>query len=260
VSLELDNIIEVKDITVYYKEKDIIKKIKGNKGKKGIEGVSFGVKKGEIFSIIGLNGAGKTSTMKSMLGLLKTDRGEVRIFGKKNLKGEDYKKIGYLPEISYYPQTLKLKEVLNYYGELYEMPKSKKKKITEDLARELGIYERMNDRLEKFSKGMLQKVGLAQSVMGEPEILFLDEPMSGLDPLARKKVIDMMEGLKKKNTTIIFNTHILNDVSNLADRVAIMHNGQLVEVKDVKKLKEKIGNGFSLEKYFIERIGGRNLD
>lgn len=128
MSLKLENIIEVKDITVYYKEKDIIKKIKGNKGKKGIEGVSFGVKKEEIFSIIGLNGAGKTSTMKSMLGLLKTDRGEVRIFGKKNLKGEDYKKIGYLPEISYYPQTLKLKEVLNYYGELYEMPKSKKKR------------------------------------------------------------------------------------------------------------------------------------
>ena len=256
----MDNIIEVKDISVYYKEKDIIKKMKGNKGKKGIEGVSFGVKKGEIFSIIGLNGAGKTSTMKSMLGLLKTDKGEVRIFGKKNLKGEDYKKIGYLPEISYYPQTLKLKEVLDYYGELYEMPKIKKKKITEDLARELGIHERMNDRLEKFSKGMLQKVGLAQSVMGEPEILFLDEPMSGLDPLARKKVIDMMEGLKKKNTTIIFNTHILNDVSKLADRVAIMHEGKLVEVKDVKKLKEKIGEGFSLEKYFIERIGGRNLD
>jgi ABC-2 type transport system ATP-binding protein len=256
----VSNVIEVKDITVYYRERDIIKKMMGSRGKSGIEGISFGVKRGEIFSIIGLNGAGKTSTMKSMLGLLKTDRGEVRIFGKKELKGEDYKKIGYLPEISYYPQTLKLKDVLNYYGELYEIPKGKRKEISERLAKDLGIHERMNDRLEKFSKGMLQKVGLAQAIMGEPEVLFLDEPMSGLDPMARKKVIDIMKDLKKKNTTIIFNTHILNDVSNLADRVAIIHDGRLIEVKDVRALREKDGESFSLEKYFIERIGGKSLD
>lgn len=256
----MSNVIEVRDITVYYKEKDIIKKMRGSRGKSGIEGVSFGVRRGEIFSIIGLNGAGKTSTMKSMLGLLKADSGEVRIFGKKDLKGEDCKKIGYLPEISYYPKTLKLKEVLDYYGELYEIPKAKRRKVSLDLARELGIDDRMNDRLEKFSKGMLQKVGLAQAIMGEPEVLFLDEPMSGLDPLARKKVIEIMKKLKKKHTTIIFNTHILNDVSNLADRVAIIHEGRLVEVKDVGKLRDKEGEGFSLEKYFIERIGGRSLD
>ncbi len=256
----MSTIIEVKDITVYYKEKDIIKRLRGNKGKTGIEGVSFGVKKGEIFSIIGLNGAGKTSTMKSLLGLLNTDRGEVRIFGKKTLKGEDYKKIGYLPEISYYPQSLKLKDVLDYYGELYEIPRLKRKEVSNGLAKDLGIHERMNDRLEKFSKGMLQKVGLAQAIMGEPEILFLDEPMSGLDPLARKKVIDIMKELKKKHTTIIFNTHILNDVSNLADRVAIMHEGKLLEVREVGELKEKMGESFSLERYFIERIGGGSLD
>ena len=246
----MKNIIEVKDISLEYKERDILKKLKGSKGSIGIKNISFSVREGEIFSIIGLNGAGKTTTLKCILGLMKPDSGEVEVFGKSGLKGKDFEKVGYLPEISYYPKSMKLMDIMKYYGELYNIPKSELNGKIEEIIEKLGLIQRKKDRLEKFSKGMLQKVGIAQAILNTPKLLFLDEPMSGLDPLAREMVIEIIKGLKLGGTTIFFNTHILDDVASIADKVAIINKGELVEVLDMKKQ----GKEFDLKKYFIEKV------
>lgn len=231
-------ILEVKNLSVDYREKDIFKSLKYGKLKRGIKDITFSVEKGEVFSIIGLNGAGKTSTMKCILGLIDQDNGSVEVFGKGKLGSKGFERIGYLPEISYYPKTMRLKDVMMYYAELYNMPKKKAKERIESTLEELGIADRINDKLEGFSKGMLQKVGLAQAIINDPEILFLDEPMSGLDPLARAKVVELIEAMKARGTTVFFNTHILADVANIGDRIAIIHEGQLLEIIDMKGIRD----------------------
>ena len=247
----MKTIIDVKKISLEYKERDLIKKLKGSKSSRGIKDISFTVKEGEIFSIIGLNGAGKTSTLKCVLGLMKPDSGEIEVFGKKELKNNDFEKVGYLPEISYYPKSMKLVELLNYYGELYNIPNSERSKKVDSIIEKVGLSTRKNDRLKKFSKGMLQKVGIAQAILNTPKLLFLDGPMSGLDPLAREMVIEIILELKKGGTTIFFNTHILEDVASIADKVAIIDQGELVEVLEM----EKQGLEFNLKKYFIKKVG-----
>ena len=236
--MEKESIIKVDNLTVQYKEKDIWKGIKNGRYKRGIEGIGFEVKRGEVFSIIGLNGAGKTSTMKCILGLVDPDSGSVEVFGKNKMKSKDFERIGYLPEISYYPKAMKLKDLMMYYCQLYNMPKKKAKIRIEEVLSELGIYDRLNDRLEGFSKGMLQKVGLAQAIINEPEVLFLDEPMSGLDPLARQKVVELIKRMRDRGTTVFFNTHILADVADIGDRIAIIHEGKLLDVISMDEMRE----------------------
>ena len=232
-----EGIIRVENITVNYREKDIWKGLKKGRHIRGIENISFEVHKGEIFSIIGLNGAGKTSTMKCILGLIKPDKGRVKVLGKEKMDSRDFERVGYLPEISYYPKSMKLKDLMMYYCELYNMPKREAKEKTMAILEELGIGDRLNDRLEGFSKGMLQKVGLAQAVVNEPDILFLDEPMSGLDPLARQNVVNLIKRLRDRGTTVFFNTHILADVADIGDRIAVIHEGKLIDMIDMKSMR-----------------------
>ena len=246
-------IISVKNISLDYKERDIFKKIKGSKGTVGIENISFDVKEGEIFSIIGLNGAGKTSTLKCILGLMKPDSGKVEVFGKDELRGSDFERVGYLPEISYYPKSMRFIDLMKYYGELYNIPKDQLSDKIDEVIEKLGLTTRKKDKLEKFSKGMLQKVGIAQAILNNPKLLFLDEPMSGLDPLARELVIQIILELKANGTTIFFNTHILEDVANIADKVAIIDKGKLVEVLDMKKIVVE-QDDFLLKNHFIKRV------
>lgn len=224
------NIIEVKNISKNYKVTDIFDRLKGDKIKVGINDVSFEVKEGEVFSIIGLNGAGKTTIMKSILGLITPDSGEIRVFGERKLRKDDYYRIGYLPEISYYPKEVKLKDLMEYYADLYDMDKYDRKNRLGEILELLNLHKRTEDRLEKFSKGMLQRVGLAQAIMNEPELLFLDEPMSGLDPLGRKHVMEIIKTIKRRGTTVILNTHILSDVEKMGDRIAIVDNGEVKKV------------------------------
>ncbi len=244
---EKGQIIRVENLTIQYKEKDILKRLKYGKRKRGVENISFHVNEGEVFSIIGLNGAGKTSTMKSILGLISPNSGSVKVFGKNKLETKDFERIGYLPEISYYPKSMKLNDLMMYYCSLYNMDRSTSKVKIKEVLSELGIYDRLYDRLEGFSKGMLQKVGLAQAIINNPKVLFLDEPMSGLDPLARKKVIDLINDMKAKGTTIFFNTHILTDVADIGDRIAIIHEGRLIDILDIKNLKENDRYIFNVE-------------
>ena len=144
----MDSIIEVKNISLEYKERDILKKLKGSKGNIGIKNISFSIKEGEIFSIIGLNGAGKTTILKCILGLIKPDVGEVEIFGKTGLREKDFESVGYLPEISYYPKSMKLVDIMKYYGELYNIPKYELDGKVDSIIEKLGLSHRKKDRLE----------------------------------------------------------------------------------------------------------------
>jgi ABC-2 type transport system ATP-binding protein len=238
------DIIEVKNLKKSYKVDDIFDRMKGEKIKVGVNDVSFDVKEGEVFSIIGLNGAGKSTIMKAILGIIKPEAGTVKVFGKDKLNRKDYYQIGYLPEISYYPKDIKLKTLLNYYADLYNM-KDKRKKIMESLDI-LGIASRVNDKLEKFSKGMVQRVGIVQAIMNKPKLLFLDEPMSGLDPLGRVQIMELIKDLKSNGTTIVLNTHILSDVEKIGDRIAVVDKGYIKEVIDMKDKKIDFGENFEI--------------
>ncbi|BDU49567.1 ABC transporter ATP-binding protein [Haliovirga abyssi] len=265
------DIIEIKNISKNYKEIDIFKRLKGHKSKIGINNISLNVKEGEIFSIIGLNGSGKTTLMKCMLGLLKPDFGEIKVFGKSKLKRKDYYNIGYLPEISYYPKEVRLKDLINYYAELYNMDRLNRNKIIDEIFEILKLKGREKDKLENFSKGMVQKVGIAQAIMNEPKLLFLDEPMSGLDPLGRKLVMDIIKKMKSKGTTIILNTHILSDVEKLSDRIVILDSGELKSVVDFKnymqikskyqiKITKPYKNFVRLGSFYVKNVIETELD
>ncbi len=251
------NIVEVEGLNKIYKERDIFKKLK-NKNNKGIFDINFSVKSGDVFSIIGLNGAGKTTIMKSLLGLLDVDSGKINIFDNGKLKKKDLAKIGYLPEISYYPKSIKLKDLMYYYSDLLGI-KEKKERV-EEVLEKVGLLDRLENRLEDFSKGMLQKVGIAQSILSKPKLLFLDEPMSGLDPLARTQVIELIKELKENGTTVFLNTHILDDIEKVGDSGIIVHKGKVIDkftiedIKSEKKVKFILENGEKIEKVNLEKI------
>lgn len=247
-----ETIIKVNNLTKVYKEKDIFKQLKSEKIKRGIENISFEVKQGEMFSIIGLNGAGKTTLLKCLLGLIHYDKGNLEIFGEKHLSLDSKALIGYLPEISYYPKDLKLIDLMFFYGELYGIKKNMLKEKIMNALKTVELDNLTNEKLSSFSKGMLQKVGIAQAILNNPKLLFLDEPMSGLDPLARRGIIKLLEKLKENGTTVFLNTHILNDIERIGERVLVMHKGKIKEELDLRKVKKD----FSLEEYFINIVKG----
>ena len=252
------SVIKIEDLNKTYKERDIFKKLKGKKEKIGVENVSFSVEEGEIFSIIGLNGAGKTTIMKCLLGLLDYDSGNINIFGKGKLEKESKNLIGYLPEISYYPKSIKLKILMEYYSELYGI-KDNNQKIDESLEK-VGLLNRSNSRLEEFSKGMLQKVGIAQAILNSPKLLFLDEPMSGLDPLARREVIELLKELKILGTTIFLNTHILGDIEDIGDRGIVVHKGKVLDSFNLYDKRKEEGYNIFLKDGTIHNVSIDNLD
>lgn len=244
-------IVSVEGLEKIYRERDIFKKIKNKGLEKGVRDISFEVEEGEIYSIIGLNGAGKTTIMKCLLGLLDYDKGNIDIFGQGKLGKKSLKNIGYLPEISYYPKSVKLHVLMEYYSELLEL--KNKKKLVDEALEKVGLLDRRNNRLEDFSKGMLQKVGIAQAIINKPKLLFLDEPMSGLDPLARSEVIELLKELKSNGTTIFLNTHILDDIEKIGDRGIIVHKGRIIDKFDLKNI-------YSDEIYHIEYSNGTKVE
>lgn len=254
------SLIEIKGLNKTFKERDIFKKLKGNRIKLGVEDVSFEVEEGEIFSIIGLNGAGKTTIMKCLLGLLDFDSGEITIFGKKKLDKEAKISIGYLPEISYYPKSIKLEILMEYYSELYGINKSQKQTKIDESLKSVGLLNRKNSKLEEFSKGMLQKVGIAQAILNNPKLLFLDEPMSGLDPFARREVIELLKQLKSRGTTIFLNTHILGDIEDVGDRGIVVHEGKVIDKFNLHEKREKEGYKIHLQDGTYEKATKENLE
>ena len=194
------------------------------------------VQDGEIFGFLGPNGAGKTTTLKMLVGLSFPTSGTARILGMELDDPKMKAQIGFLPEQPYFYDYLTARELLNYYGHLSGVDaKQLSSKVDAALVR-VGLKDSANVQLRKFSKGMLQRAGIAQAILHDPKVVFLDEPMSGLDPMGRREVRNLIEELKSEGKTVFFSTHILSDAEALCDRVAIIHLGELRGVGAVADL------------------------
>lgn len=190
--------------------------------------VSLSVEQGEIFGFLGHNGAGKTTTMKILLGLLRPTRGRIELLGAPADNVAVHARIGYLPEAPYFYDYLTAEEFLRFYGRLAGLPRETVQQRVPQLLERVGLTEARYRQLRKFSKGMLQRIGLAQALIHDPELIILDEPMSGLDPIGRKEVRDLILSLRDQGKTVFFSTHIVSDVEMICDRVGILAKGRML--------------------------------
>jgi len=197
------------------------------KPKRALQPLHLRVEEGEIFGFLGPNGAGKTTTLKLLMGLVFPTAGSARILGMDYQHPEVKAQIGFLPEQPYFYDYLTARELLEYYGQLSGVPAKERSHRVSEMLERVGLRDAAGVQLRKFSKGMLQRVGIAQAILHHPKVVFLDEPMSGLDPMGRREVRALMEMLKQQGKTVFFSTHILSDAEALCDRVAIIHLGQL---------------------------------
>ena len=202
-----------------------------------LKGLNLQVHKGEIFGFVGPNGAGKTTTIKILAGLQDASSGTARIHNEKVSSQNSNRLIGFLPERPYFYIHLTPRELLHFYGQLYEMPYNHRERRIDELLKRTEMIDFIDLPMRGFSKGMLQRVGLCQALLHEPEVLILDEPMSGLDPLGRALVRDTILEEHKRGCTIFFSSHVLSDVERVCDRVAILIQGKLHSVDSIDTLK-----------------------
>ena len=209
---------------------------------RALDGLSLQVNQGEIFGFLGANGAGKTTTLKLLMRLMFPTAGNARILGHDIADLTMHRQIGYLPENPYFYDYLTAREFLDYCGQLFGNAKHDRTRRTTELLERVHLDSKSWDvQLRKFSKGMLQRVGLAQALVNDPAIVFLDEPMSGLDPVGRREVRDLIAGLRQEGKTVFMNSHILSDIEVLCDRVAILKRGKLAHVGHLDELRRRAG-------------------
>ena len=210
--------------------RDVVKVFHGHLGFGrfvAVDGLGFEVRRGEVFGLLGPNGAGKTTTLKLLLGLLRPDSGSIRVLGALPGEPASLARIGFLPEQPYFYDYLTGEEFLDFYGRLHGISAgARSRRVAETLER-VGLRDRARVALRKFSKGMVQRLGLAQAILHDPELVILDEPMSGLDPVGRREVRDLILDLRARGRSVLFSSHILQDAEVLCDRVAIAVRGRL---------------------------------
>ena len=235
------NIVELKEVTRKFD------------GVNAVDGLSLSLGKGEIMGFLGTNGAGKTTTIKLLIGLLKPSAGRVALFGDGDPSDPAVRaKIGYMPEIAYYYPYLNARELLSFYGGICGMDAKTVKARTDELLEAVDLKDAAKRPLKTYSKGMLQRAGIAQALLNDPELLILDEPFTGLDPLARIHFRELMRSLKEKGKSIFFSSHELGETELLCDRVAIMKKGRCVYQGPVTDLA---GDGESnLERLFLKKL------
>ena len=205
---------------------------------RALDDLSLSIDRGQIFGFLGANGAGKTTTLKLLMRLIFPTNGTAKILGRDIQDVSMHQRIGYLPENPYFYDYLTAREFLDYCAEIFGFPSAERKKRAADLLARVKLDEkRWDTQLRKFSKGMLQRVGLAQSLINDPEIVFLDEPMSGLDPVGRREVRDLIAALRDEGKTVFMCSHILSDIEVLCDRVAILKGGRLAQVGYLDELR-----------------------
>ena len=215
---------------------------------RALDGLSLTVEGGEIFGFLGANGAGKTTTLKLLMRLIYPTAGRAFILGREIGDVSMHARLGYLPENPYFYDYLTAREFLEYCAELFGYEKKERRRRAAELLSRVHLDEKSWDKqLRKFSKGMLQRVGLAQSLVNDPEIVFLDEPISGLDPVGRRQVRDLIASLRAKGTTVFMCSHILSDIEVLCDRVAIIRRGRLAETGRLEELRERAGDAHRIE-------------
>ena len=208
---------------------------------RALDGLSLTVNQGEIFGFLGANGAGKTTTLKLLMRLIFPTEGSARILHHDIANVSMHSRIGYLPENPYFYDYLTALEFLNFCGQIFGFSKIDRENRARKLLSRVKLDEsKWNTQLRKFSKGMLQRVGLAQALINEPEVVFLDEPMSGLDPIGRREVRDLIAALRQEGKTVFMCSHILSDIEVLCDRVAILRGGRLAHVGYLDELRQQV--------------------
>lgn len=219
----MENVLEIENLTM-----DYLVGFWRKRPTRVLDGLSLQVERGEIFGFLGHNGAGKTTTIKILMRIIYPTAGKALILGKPIEDVEMRNRIGYLPETPYFYDYLTGYELLDYFGKLFGMNGVTRKKRIQDTLDLVGLPDVGKKQLRGYSKGMLQRIGIAQAILNDPEVVFLDEPMSGLDPIGRREVRNIIASLRDQGKTVFFSTHILSDVEVLCDRVAILKNGKRV--------------------------------
>lgn len=223
-----------------------------------LAGLSLSVQAGEIYGFLGPNGAGKTTTLKILIGLMRASKGNAVVLGSPAGDVKTHRRIGFLPESPYFYDYLTAEEFLGFYGRLAGMSHANLSQRITDMLQTVGLTEARTRQLRKFSKGMLQRIGLAQALIHDPELVILDEPMSGLDPIGRKQVRDVILSLRERGKTVFFSSHILPDVEMICDRVGIIRNGELLAEGTVDELVHR-DHTHSVE-VVCEGLDGKSLD
>jgi ABC-2 type transport system ATP-binding protein len=223
-----------------------------------VDELSLDVRRGEIYGFLGPNGAGKTTTIKMLMGLIYPSRGTARLFGQPVGDQTAKAKVGFLPESPYFYDYLTSREFLRFYGHLFGLLGATLEKRIDELLELVSMTHARDLQLRKFSKGMLQRVGIAQALINDPELVILDEPMSGLDPIGRKEVRDLIVRLKESGKTVMFSSHILHDAELLCDRVAMIMKGKLVACGQVSEL---IDHGTTQEvEMVVDRLSPEGIE
>jgi ABC-2 type transport system ATP-binding protein len=220
---------------------------------RGLHGIDFVVNRGEVFGLLGPNGAGKTTTQKCLLGLLKPTEGSVSVLGYEAGHPKALEKVGYLPENPYFYSYLTANEFLDFFGRLFKLSAAERKRRTKELLHLVSMEDAADRHIRKFSKGMLQRLGIAQALINDPEVIFLDEPNTGLDPIGRRDIRRIIRSLKDQGKTIFLNSHLLPDVNELCDRIMILHRGRCIALTSVHEISSS-GDYKDLEEYFMIKI------
>jgi len=226
------------------------------KKKRSLEGLTMQVESGEVFGFLGPNGAGKSTTIKLLVRLIFPDAGSARILGKPIADIEMHRDIGYLPEQPYFYDYLTAAEVLDYFARFHDLTATDRRERVSRMLQKVGLETAGKIQLRKYSKGMLQRVGLAQAILHDPKVVILDEPMSGLDPIGRREVRDIILELKREGKTVLFSTHILSDAEMLCDRVGVIVGGKLRGIGAPREIVGMKAQG--MEILFELAAGGAN--
>lgn len=225
-----DVVIQTHNLTKVYRD------FWGRQKVRALKALDLDVRRGEVFGLLGPNGSGKSTTIKLLLGLLFPTRGGALVFGKDATEVEKNERIGYLPEESYLYKFLNAEETLDFYGRLFNMPAKTRKQRVGELIKTVGLEGAKRRQLKEYSKGMTRRIGLAQALINDPELVLLDEPTSGLDPIGTRAMKDLIIDLRNRGKTVVMCSHLLADVQDVCDRIAILHQGELKELGRVDSL------------------------
>jgi ABC-2 type transport system ATP-binding protein len=228
-------------------------RLRGESPKLAVQGLTLKVNQGEVFGFLGPNGAGKTTSMNVLLGFVPPSSGSAQIYGMDVRDTRARQTLGYMPELTYYYKFLTGRELLRFYAKLFELPRDKAETRIDELLKLVEMTQAADKPIRTYSKGMQQRVGLAQALINDPRLLVLDEPTSGLDPIGRMKVRAIIQRLKDQGKTVFFSSHELGEVETVCDRVAILYQGQLKEMGSVSGLMESYK--LNLEQIFLKVIG-----
>ena len=228
--MQSEVIIETRSLTKVYRD------FWGRQKVRALKALDLEVRRGEIFGLLGPNGSGKTTTIKLILGLLFPTSGQALVFGRDATEVTKNERIGYLPEESYLYRFLNAEETLDFYGRLFNMPRAVRRQRVADLIEMVGLQWAKRRQLKEYSKGMTRRIGLAQALINDPELIVLDEPTTGLDPIGTREMKDLIIKLREEGKTILMCSHLLADVQDVCDRIAILYQGELKEMGRVDSL------------------------